>query len=132
MDGVFIGATWSADMRNMMLLSLALYIAVWWLLTPLLGVSGLWIALLVFLGVRGISLLWRTPGQGGDGVSGGGLGPGPGGRPEATSALSPSRTFAAGHQMFGKGGTQPSALIVPPAGSDNDAANFPDDGLTFF
>jgi MATE family multidrug resistance protein len=60
MDGVFIGATWSADMRNMMLLSLALYIAVWWLLTPLLGVSGLWIALLVFLGVRGLSLLWRT------------------------------------------------------------------------
>lgn len=60
MDGVFIGATWSADMRNMMLLSLALYLAVWWVLTPLLGVSGLWIALLVFLGVRGISLLWRT------------------------------------------------------------------------
>lgn len=60
MDGVFIGATWSADMRNMMLLSLALYIAIWWVLTPLLGVSGLWIALLVFLGARGLSLLWRT------------------------------------------------------------------------
>lgn len=60
MDGVFIGATWSADMRNMMLLSLALYIAIWWTLTPLLGVSGLWIALLVFLGARGLSLLWRT------------------------------------------------------------------------
>ncbi|MEQ8702104.1 MAG: MATE family efflux transporter, partial [Bauldia litoralis] len=60
MDGVFIGATWSADMRNMMLLSLALYVAIWWTLTPLLGVSGLWIALLVFLGARGLSLLWRT------------------------------------------------------------------------
>lgn len=60
MDGVFIGATWSADMRNMMLLSLALYIAIWWVLTPPLGVSGLWIALLVFLGARGLSLLWRT------------------------------------------------------------------------
>ncbi|SDB52680.1 MATE family efflux transporter [Bauldia litoralis] len=60
MDGVFIGATWSADMRNMMLLSLALYVAIWWMLTPLLGVSGLWIALLVFLGARGLSLLWRT------------------------------------------------------------------------
>ena len=60
MDGVFIGATWSADMRNMMLLSLALYLIVWWVLTPPIGVAGLWIALLVFLGVRGISLLWRT------------------------------------------------------------------------
>ena len=27
MDGVFIGATWSRDMRNMMLLSFALYLA---------------------------------------------------------------------------------------------------------
>ena len=25
-----------------------------------IGVAGLWIALLVFLGVRGISLLWRS------------------------------------------------------------------------
>ena len=59
MDGVFIGATWSSDMRNMMLLSLALYLAVWWALTPVLGIDGLWIALLVFLGIRGATLLWR-------------------------------------------------------------------------
>ncbi len=60
MDGVFIGATWSVDMRNMMLLSLALYLATWAVLTPFLGVSGLWLAFLVFLGARGITLLWRT------------------------------------------------------------------------
>ncbi len=60
MDGVFIGATWSADMRNMMLLSLALYLLVWWVLTPLIGVTGLWTALLVFLGIRGLTLLWRS------------------------------------------------------------------------
>ena len=59
MDGVFIGATWSRDMRNMMLLSLAVYLAVWWVLAPLLGIAGLWIALLVFLGVRGVTLYWR-------------------------------------------------------------------------
>jgi MATE family multidrug resistance protein len=59
MDGVFIGATWSSDMRNMMLLSLALYLAVWWALAPVLGIDGLWIALLVFLGIRGATLLWR-------------------------------------------------------------------------
>jgi MATE family multidrug resistance protein len=59
MDGVFIGATWSNDMRNMMLLSLAIYLAAWWALAPVLGIHGLWIALLVFLGVRGGTLLWR-------------------------------------------------------------------------
>ena len=59
MDGVFIGATWSVDMRNMMLISLAVYLAVWWALSDLVGIAGLWIALLVFLGARGGTLLWR-------------------------------------------------------------------------
>lgn len=57
MDGIFIGATWSKDMRNMMLVSLAVYLAAWWALAPILGTDGLWIALLVFLGVRGMALL---------------------------------------------------------------------------
>lgn len=57
MDGVFIGATWSRDMRNMMLLSVAIYLVVWWSLAPSLGIHGLWIALLVFLGIRGVALL---------------------------------------------------------------------------
>jgi MATE family multidrug resistance protein len=56
MDGVFIGATWSRDMRNMMLLSVAVYLAAWWLMAPILGITGLWIALLIFLGVRGLAL----------------------------------------------------------------------------
>lgn len=57
MDGVFIGATWSRDMRNMMLLSVGVFLAAWWTLAPVLGIDGLWIALLVFLGVRGLALL---------------------------------------------------------------------------
>ncbi|MES0879925.1 MATE family efflux transporter [Roseibium sp. SCP14] len=57
MDGVFIGATWSGTMRNMMLLSLAMFIAAYYVLYPLLGNHGLWIALELFLGLRGISLL---------------------------------------------------------------------------
>ena len=60
MDGVFIGATWSVDMRNMMLVSLAVYLATFALLAPVLGIAGLWIALLVFVGVRGASLYWRA------------------------------------------------------------------------
>jgi len=56
MDGVFIGATWSRDMRNMMLLSLALFVLLSWLLVPLIGNHGLWLALLAFLGARGVTL----------------------------------------------------------------------------
>ncbi len=59
MDGVFIGATWSRDMRNMMILSLLVYLLAWRLLMPLLGNHGLWLALEIFLLVRGISLWWR-------------------------------------------------------------------------
>ncbi|MDD7911134.1 MATE family efflux transporter [Pseudovibrio exalbescens] len=57
MDGVFIGATWSKDMRNMMLISLAVFLASYYALFPVLGNHGLWLAMLIFLGARGISLL---------------------------------------------------------------------------
>lgn len=57
MDGVFIGATWSTDMRNMMLLSLGVFVAAMFVLTGLLGNHGLWAALHIFLIVRGFSLL---------------------------------------------------------------------------
>ncbi len=59
MDGVFIGATWSSDMRNMMLLALAGYLASVAALVPLFSNHGLWIALNVFLGLRGLLLLAR-------------------------------------------------------------------------
>ena len=57
MDGVFIGATWSSDMRNMMLVALAGYLACVAVLVPLFSNHGLWIALNVFLGLRGLLLL---------------------------------------------------------------------------
>ena len=56
--GVFVGATWTRDMRNMMLVSLAFFIASFYLLRPL-GNSGLWLALLFFLAARGLTLAWR-------------------------------------------------------------------------
>lgn len=59
MDGVFIGATWSVDMRNMMLLSLVAFLATCWIAIPVIGNHGLWLALQVFLGLRGITLWWR-------------------------------------------------------------------------
>lgn len=57
MDGVFIGATWSRDMRNMMLLSFLAFIAALEVLTPVFGNAGLWAALHIFLLTRGGSLL---------------------------------------------------------------------------
>jgi MATE family, multidrug efflux pump len=59
MDGVFIGATWSRDMRNMMVLSFVAFFIVLWFAAPEFGNHGLWAALHVFLLVRGFSLLSR-------------------------------------------------------------------------
>jgi multidrug resistance protein, MATE family len=59
-DGIFIGATWTRDMRNLMLVSLALYFVAWWALEPL-GNTGLWLAILVFLSARGALQAMRYP-----------------------------------------------------------------------
>ena len=61
MDGVYIGATWTSDMRNMMLLSLVLYLLSYFALFPLFGNHGLWFSFNVFLGIRGITLLMILP-----------------------------------------------------------------------
>ncbi|EAU41840.1 Sodium:dicarboxylate symporter:Multi antimicrobial extrusion protein MatE [Fulvimarina pelagi HTCC2506] len=61
MDGIFIGATWSRTMRNMMIASLAVFIICANALVPVFGNTGLWIAMLVFLGARGFLLLAFTP-----------------------------------------------------------------------
>ncbi|HMQ06479.1 MAG TPA: MATE family efflux transporter [Saprospiraceae bacterium] len=53
-DGIFIGLTASRAMRDSMFISLALYIAAYYLLEPAFGNHGLWAALLVFLMARGV------------------------------------------------------------------------------
>lgn len=61
LDGIFIGATRSADMRNMMALSAAVYwLAVWLLLDPM-GNHGLWLALHISFAARGLTLALRYP-----------------------------------------------------------------------
>ncbi|GGA78871.1 MATE family efflux transporter [Brucella endophytica] len=60
MDGVYIGATWSRDMRNMMGLSLITFFAVLYAVRPL-GNHGLWLAINVFLSMRGVTLLAMLP-----------------------------------------------------------------------
>ena len=55
LDGVFIGATWSRDMRNMMAISCGLFLLIWWL-TQGWGNHGLWFALSAWFILRGITL----------------------------------------------------------------------------
>ncbi len=61
LDGVFVGATRSADMRNMMLLSAATFFAVWALLHSAYGNHGLWMAVMTFYAVRAFALAARLP-----------------------------------------------------------------------
>jgi len=56
MDGVFIGATWSTDMRNRMLMSFAGYLIALAVFVPLFGNHGLWLAMNGFLLFRGVFL----------------------------------------------------------------------------
>lgn len=51
-DGIYVGATWAREMRNLMLLSLLSFLAIWWALSSY-GNTGLWTALLVFYIARG-------------------------------------------------------------------------------
>ena len=51
-DGIYTGATWTAAMRNLMMIAFALFAIVLFLMRDA-GNTGLWIALLVFLGTRG-------------------------------------------------------------------------------
>ncbi len=60
-DGIFIGATRGADMRNMMAVSLLAYILAAIVLIPALGNHGLWIALLISFVARGVTLGLRYP-----------------------------------------------------------------------
>lgn len=59
LDGIFIGATRTRDMRNMMIVSFIVYIASGYALMALLGNHGLWLAMCVFFVLRGATLYWR-------------------------------------------------------------------------
>jgi len=61
LDGIFIGATRTRDMRNMMIVSLAVYLAAGYTLMPVFGNHGLWFSLSLFFIVRGFTLYARMP-----------------------------------------------------------------------
>jgi MATE family multidrug resistance protein len=62
LDGVFIGATRARDLRNSMLISLAGFLGLVYLLEPSFGNNGLWCAFAAFMLLRGVTLGLRLPG----------------------------------------------------------------------
>jgi MATE family multidrug resistance protein len=59
-DGIYIGATWARDMRNLMVLSLGIFLAAWLALRSY-GNAGLWSALLFHYAARGGLQALRYP-----------------------------------------------------------------------
>jgi multidrug resistance protein, MATE family len=59
-DGVYIGATWARDMRNLMVLSLLIFLGAWLALRSF-GNAGLWGAFLVHYAARGGLQALRYP-----------------------------------------------------------------------
>jgi MATE family multidrug resistance protein len=60
LDGIFIGATRTAQMRNAMLVALAIFLFAWWVLQPF-GNHGLWAALYVHYAARAGTLAYHWP-----------------------------------------------------------------------
>jgi MATE family multidrug resistance protein len=56
LDGVYWGAARGRDMRNSMLLSAAAFALAAWLAVPVLGNHGLWLAIMVLMAVRALTL----------------------------------------------------------------------------
>jgi len=61
LDGIFIGATRTAEMRNGMIVSLAGFLALSAALVPLWGNHGLWLAFLGFMALRALTLAVYLP-----------------------------------------------------------------------
>lgn len=60
-DGIFIGATRTADMRNMMVVSAGVYALAVLALVPMMGHHGLWAALIISFVARAGTLAMRYP-----------------------------------------------------------------------
>ena len=59
-DGIFIGATASAEMRNAMILASVIFFLSYFLLTPMWGNNALWLSFIIYLAARGITLTYMA------------------------------------------------------------------------
>ncbi|MDZ7685994.1 MAG: MATE family efflux transporter [Gammaproteobacteria bacterium] len=60
LDGIFIGATRTREMRNAMIISLALFLGAWYVMIPW-GNHGLWAALMTYFLARALTLYAYLP-----------------------------------------------------------------------
>ena len=61
-DGIYIGATAAKEIRNTMVIaSLIVFLPAWYFLMPIYGNHGLWIAFLLFMVARGVSMTVMAP-----------------------------------------------------------------------
>ena len=56
LDGVFIGTSRTKEMRDASILSVVVFLVAVWIFSELLGLEGLWWAMVVFVVVRALSL----------------------------------------------------------------------------
>jgi MATE family multidrug resistance protein len=61
LDGIFIGATRTSDMRNAMIISLFVFLISWWPLQLYFGNHGLWASLMLFFIARALTLAIKLP-----------------------------------------------------------------------
>lgn len=61
LDGIFIGATRTREMRNASFYSLIVFMLAWWWLTPLFGNHGLWCAFVIYVCARALALAAYYP-----------------------------------------------------------------------
>lgn len=61
LDGVFIGATRTRELMQTMAVSFFVFLGASWMLVGTLGNHGLWLALLIFMAARGLTLLRLLP-----------------------------------------------------------------------
>ena len=62
LDGIFIGASAAAQMRNAAFVSLAVFLLAWWLLIDRFAINGSWWAMIIYVAARADTLLMFYPG----------------------------------------------------------------------
>ena len=62
LDGIFIGATRTAQMRNASIAATGIFLAAWWVLTNRYGIAGLWVSFILYVCARALALLVYFPG----------------------------------------------------------------------
>ena len=61
LDGIFIGASFTRQMRDAAALSIAVYFIAWWALSDQHGIQGLWGAMIIYVVARAAALLLFYP-----------------------------------------------------------------------